>query len=418
MIQEFSLTNILSIKETQTMSFEVARRDTEPSRHWVEMPDTTKILRLACVYGANASGKTNLLKAFDMFMHFILDGFTTLKPNSSISIEPFHFDPNTPNEPSSFEIKFYIDGHRYVYSISMTKKQVTSESLHWYETTQKKLIFSRGYDGEVKWGTNIKGEKKQIAEMTKHNVALLNIGAKLDHPLLSKVYRSLDTMTSSLIPPDSGSLMQQVLKLISENPEMKSEFLSLLSNANFNNIQDIVVESSDLPQDFLSMLNQESIESMQAEGMDFKRRTAQIVHGFNGNTYTLPIGMESAGTQRFMELILPLYDSVHNQGMFLIDEIGCSLHEELLEYYIDTFLEQGSNSQLLFTTHILDLMDSELLRDDEVWFAIKDSQGSTEFNSITDYVGIRKNVSRKKLYEANRFGAKPLFKQMVFKKEE
>ncbi len=418
MIQEFSLTNILSIRETQTLSFEAALKDIEPSRHWVEMPDKTKILRMACVYGANASGKTNLLKAFDMFINFILNGFTTLKPNSTIPVNPFQFDPISPHEPSTFEIKFYVDGHRYVYSISMTKKQVTSESLHWYETTQQKLIFSRGSDGEVKWGTTIKGEKKQIAEMTKQNVTLLNVGAKLDHPLLSKVYRSLDKMTSSLISPDSGPLMQQVLQLISENPEMKSEFLSLLSNANFNNIQDIVVESSDLPQDFLSILTQESIESMKKEGIDVKHWTAQIVHGFNGNTYTLPIGMESAGTRRFMELALPLYYSVRNGRMFLIDEIGCSLHEELLEYYIDTFLEQGHTSQLLFTTHVLDLMDSELLQDDEVWFASKDSQGSTEFNSITDYVGIRKDVSRKKLYEANRFGAKPIFKRMVFKKEE
>ncbi|MBI9094004.1 MAG: ATP-binding protein [Sphaerochaeta sp.] len=416
MIQEFSLTNILSIKETQTMSFEVALKDSEPSRHWVEMPDKTKILRMACVYGANASGKTNLLEAYDLFMDFILDGFTTLKPNSPIPVNPFHFDPETPHEPSSFEIKFYVDGHRYVYSISMTKNQVTNESLHWYETTQKKLIFSREANGEVKWGTSIKGGKKQIADMTKQNVALLNVGAKLDHSLLSKVYQSLDTMTSSLISPESGSLMQQVLKLISENPESKSELLKLLSNANFNNIQDILVESSDLPQDFLSIVNQESIDSLQKEGIDFKRWTAQIVHGFNGTTYTLPIGMESAGTRRFMELALPLFDSIRHGRMFLIDEIGCSLHEELLEYFIDTFLDQGHTSQLLFTTHILDLMDSELVRDDEVWFAIKDTQGSTEFNSITDYLGIRKDVSRKKLYEANRFGAKPMFKRMVFRK--
>ncbi len=212
--------------------------------------------------------------------------------------------------------------------------------------------------------------------------------------------------------------MQQVLKLISENTGLKSEFLGLLSNANFNNIQDILVESSDLLQDFLSILNQESIDSLQKEGIDLKRWTAEIVHAFNGNTYNLPISMESAGTCRFMELALPLFDAVRNERMVIIDEIGCSLHEELLEYYIDTFLEQGSNSQLLFTTHILNLMDSELLRDDEVWFAIKDPFGSTEFNCITDYVGIRKDVSRKKLYETNRFGAKPLFKRMVFNKEE
>jgi len=121
--------------------------------------------------------------------------------------------------------------------------------------------------------------------------------------------------------------------------------------------------------------------------------------------------------QRCMELALPLLDAVHNERMLLIDEIGSSLHEELLAYFIDTFLEGGGSSQLVFTTQCLDLLDSELLRDDEVWFASKDAQGSTELNCITDYVGIPKGVSRKKLYQAGTFGARPLFKGMVSKQD-
>jgi AAA15 family ATPase/GTPase len=102
----------------------------------------------------------------------------------------------------------------------------------------------------------------------------------------------------------------------------------------------------------------------------------------------------------------------------LIDEIECSLHKDLLEFFLDTFLDNGKESQFIFTTHITDLMDSELLRDDEVWFAKKQSDGSSTYDSISDYEGVRKGASRKKLYEADRFGARPIISRVVFGKED
>jgi len=164
MIQEFSLTNILSIKEKQTLSFEVALKESGPSAHWVEMPDRTRLLRMACIYGANASGKTNILQAYNLFMGFLLNGFATLKPDDPIPVIPFQFDSDTPHEPSSFEIKFYLDGHRYSYAIAMTSRQVFDESLYYYETNHKKLIFRRETNGEVAWG----GQHHREQEADRH----------------------------------------------------------------------------------------------------------------------------------------------------------------------------------------------------------------------------------------------------------
>lgn len=264
--------------------------------------------------------------------------------------------------------------------------------------------------GRLPGGASITGNKKQIATMTKQNVPLLTMGAKLNHPLLTRVYQCLDQLTTSLITSDSDPLMQELLKQIEESPDSKSALLKFLGNASFTTIEDIIVETTvlSLPQ---------PVGSKQARTMGTKHRTAQVVHRINGRTYSLPLGKESRGMQRCMELALPLLDAVHNERMLLIDEIGSSLHEELLAYFIDTFLEGGGSSQLVFTTQCLDLLDSELLRDDEVWFASKDAQGSTELNCITDYVGIPKGVSRKKLYQAGTFGARPLFKGMVSKQD-
>lgn len=186
MIQEFSLTNIFSIKERQTLSFEVALKESEPSPHWVEMPDRTRLLRMACIYGTNASGKTNILQAYNLFMDFLLNGFATLKPDDPIPVTPFQFDPDTPHEPSSFELKFYLDGHRYIYAITMTRWQIISESLYWFETKQKKLVYRREANGEIAWGASITGNKKQITTMTKQNVPLLTMGVKTRPSIVCK----------------------------------------------------------------------------------------------------------------------------------------------------------------------------------------------------------------------------------------
>ena len=143
------------------------------------------------------------------------------------------------------------------------------------------------------------------------------------------------------------------------------------------------------------------------------RRDAKFVHHYD-NDYELPIYFESAGTKRMLELTLPLIE-LANSSVLMIDEIESSLHQSLLETFLQLFLEISDDSQLLFTTHNLDLLDSDLLRDDEVWFCFKTDKGNSIYNSITDYKGIRKEASRKKLYMADKFGALPIIDMQKLK---
>ena len=109
-----------------------------------------------------------------------------------------------------------------------------------------------------------------------------------------------------------------------------------------------------------------------------------------------------------LELIAPLTDVINSQSFILIDELEMSLHEELVETFLRLFLEASEDSQLLFTTHNQDLLDSGLLRDDEIWFCYKTESGNSVYNAITDYAGISAQTSRKKLYQAGKFGALPV----------
>ncbi|MDR1747475.1 MAG: ATP-binding protein, partial [Spirochaetaceae bacterium] len=123
--------------------------------------------------------------------------------------------------------------------------------------------------------------------------------------------------------------------------------------------------------------------------------------------YELPLNQESRGTQRFFELAGPLFELLQSPRLLCIDELESSLHQELTEFFLKTFLENSTCSQMLFTTHNLDLLDSELLTDDGIWFAEKAEDGGSTYSSIVEYKGIRKETSRKKLYKAGKFGAIP-----------
>ena len=140
-----------------------------------------------------------------------------------------------------------------------------------------------------------------------------------------------------------------------------------------------------------------------------KNRIEKIAfsHIYDEKNYTLPFSAESMGTRRLFELAGPLLDCIHHEKNIFIDEIESSLHDDLLFFFISTFLENTRESQLLFTTHNQNLLDSDLLRNDEIWFVQKDNSGESGFFSLAEFKDVPENVSRRDLYKAGAFGALP-----------
>jgi AAA15 family ATPase/GTPase len=124
--------------------------------------------------------------------------------------------------------------------------------------------------------------------------------------------------------------------------------------------------------------------------------------------FTLSLFEESNGTQRIFELAGPLFEILDSNKFLCIDEIEMSLHEELLEYFLKTFLRNSRGSQIMFTTHNQDLLDSDILRNDEIWFVEKDKTGGSGLFSLIEFKDVPEDVSRKRLYKAGGFGAMPL----------
>ena len=410
MIVEFSIENTFSIKDRQTISFEAALTDERnESQHCVTIAGR-RLLKLACLYGANASGKTNILTALRFYMNFIVDSFTSLKPSEPTHFVPFRFDESNAKKPGRFNLVFFVgqEGKSvlYDYELALSTSAVISERLCYAPKGAMKLLYERDAKG-VKWGSAVGGAKKLIAQMTRENCTVLSTAAQARHPLFSALYENLSSRFHGMVAPVSDQLSTFTLKRIEDDPAYKEKVIGMFNASDIGQISDIRIETHTMPQEFMQHLSAEAQDEIARNPDRRKTRRALFVHKYADKEYELPVGFESAGTLRMLELIAPLSD-VMKHAFILIDELEMSLHEELVETFLRLFLEASDDSQLLFTTQDQDLLDSGLLRDDEIWFCYKTESGNSIYNAITDYEEINPASSRKKLYQAGKFGALPV----------
>jgi putative ATP-binding protein len=362
------------------------------------------ISRIKCIYGDNGSGKTNLIQAINFYFDFILNSFTQLQPNESTHFIPFQFNEQTRKLPGVFSIIFFIDSVKYDYELVLNKDNVLKESLFFVPNGQKTLLFSRN-DENIKWGTCFLGAKRLLANTTRKNCSLISVAAQLNNQTLLPIYSFMRKYFKGIVSPEKEGL-GYALSLVEENKIFKEKIISLLREMHNSNISDIKVESKPIPLEYLNSLPQEiRIKILKHNSMP-KNRKAIFIHSYD-NDYSLPLESESRGTQRLLELAAPLFELVQTQSFLMIDELETSLHPKIQKYLISQFLENKTESQLLITTHNIDLMNSGLFNDSEICFAIKDPNGNTVLHSISDFTGVRKGVSRKYLYESGKFNCLP-----------
>jgi AAA15 family ATPase/GTPase len=232
--------------------------------------------------------------------------------------------------------------------------------------------------------------------MTRVNASFLNTAAQLNHPLLMKIHQYFADMVLPVIKPSTRGFLRTA-DLLEKNAKAKDEILQLLDKADIG-FKDIIIEHED-------------IKEITLDGRSFKTAGPStriyFSHHYDDDVQ-LPFSDESDGTQRFFTLAGPLFEILNNNKFLCIDEIEMSLHEELLEYFLKTFLRNSSGSQIMFTTHNQDLLDSDVLRNDEIWFVEKNKTGGSELFSLIEFKDVPENVSRRKLYKAGGFGAVPL----------
>lgn len=404
MILEYSITNTYSIGEKQTISFEPTNYEEENKNHYIDI-DGTKILKFVCIYGSNAAGKTNMAVALNFYLRFMAYSFYSTKPEDKIPFVPYLFQSDNFNDIyGEFDLVFFAystDEHKYIkyhYYIKLNQKEIIEESLSYYPQRKPRLIFNRNRMN-IQWGNSVKGAKKLIEDIVLPNCSLISASSKTKISVLNDVFFYIVNRYKGFISPFNTEISQSLLEKLDNDESLKNKAANLLYYADFGSISDIEIRRENKSQN-------ENISATESSDNQKISRRASLIHKYNQKKYPLPLGLESAGTIRILELVEPLVYSTKS-SLAIIDEIEASLHQDLVEAFLRLFLELSQNAQLLFTTHNQELLDSGLILDDEVWFCTKTQDGNSVYSSISDFTGFRKEVSRKKLYQAGKFGGLP-----------
>lgn len=424
MIQEFKFKNFLSFRDEAYFSFEPSKDD--PINRVAIMPDGTKLLRFAVIFGANASGKSNFLQAFDFLRRFWSQ--VPARNDLSTRVTPFLLDKNTPNDDSCFEMKFYVDGTKYWYKLELNKERVSAESLYFYESVQPTRIFWREYlNGQSVVKFNPAAVKLKPAEIDAIN---LNCWKNMSFfASMAKVNMNIERISSvinwineKLLPSiDSSTELSDYAKEKMLRDDAFRKYIKEFTEKADLRIAEIEIEETTYP---LSKSQIEIISSAKfiddAEKAEILARGTindintgfkiRVKNSHGEEDYILPEDSQSAGTKRVIEIESAIYTIIKEQAFLEIDEVEASLHPTLLDFILDRFLKEEDNkSQLLVTTHYDPLLDGidDLFGKDSVWFTEKNEDGNTEIYPLTDFKGLSKLSSIRKSYKNGQFGAIP-----------
>ncbi len=427
MIQEIKIKNFLSFKDEVKLSFEASKDNFAEDSQVVQINENTRLLRFAIIYGYNASGKSNLLGVFDF-----LSQFWTYKPKDvdiKTGVIPFRLDNQSPNEPSSFELIFYVQDTKYWYQLQLDERQVYLEKLSYYKTTQPIMLFERVLqNGQSVVNINPKAEKISAAanELITINclknlsffVARNQVNVSL--PIIDAAKDWMKNQVMPVIFPNTR-LTSYAEKLVSKSPQLSNHLVQFLSQADFNitDISSTVVDHqlSDDDVNYLTETNGSNDEEtlQELERIKKERTIRQIktvfehtVENDNGReSYLLDKRFESAGTLRTFGIETAIYEALSTVSVLPIDEIETSLHSRLLEKILFDYLKSPSRSQMIVATHndgLLDLVD-DLIRKDSIWFTEKKKSGVTDLYKLTDFRGVNRLSSIREAYRNKRFGA-------------
>lgn len=419
----------MSFKDTQEISFEAGNKKHDKNlakKHFVTMKDGTKLQKLNIIYGANGSGKTNLLTAFNFLRDFWVQNPND--KNKNIGSIPFLLNDENRKHSTEFVLEFYFEDKRYKYQLKIFENKVLEESLDYYPSHQPANLFVRKYqDGlsVIEFGNKIKIdkiEKKEIELKCLQNVsffiALKQVNVKIE--IISNVLNwFMKEMFPILVP--KMPLQKVTENLIFEEKEFLPKIVQYLQKADIN-INDISISQKQISKGVIEKIkkDKELSEEVRSELLKDISNEKIVKNKFihtvtidgEKKNYPLDFDLQSDGTKRLFGLSGIILKAVENNSFLAIDEIESSLHPHLISYVIEKFLNASEKSQLLLTTHHDNLMEErgELLCEDNFWFTEKNPDGSTELYSMIEFKNLSRIKSLQKAYKHGNFGAIPEIK--------
>ena len=373
-----------------------------------------KILKTAALYGANASGKTNLVNAFTAAILMIRKSNTRQLGEKLVEMVPFAFDNQTKNKPCEFEFIFITNGTKYIYGFSADRDKVYEEYLYQYLTAKPTRIFERTNVNEYKFLQSDESKLNTLKTQNTENKLFLSTATTWNYEKTQNAFlwfaKLIDTFTGGL------SLNQYSVDAFSNDKteELKKFTLKLLKQADIE-IKDYSIEVKETetePANVMLVFNGENIKPISQKRTDIKIKTVHEIKDEKGKTkkYELNYVNESLGTQIIFSFAPILKDVFEKGKVIIVDELERSLHHSLVEMIIKFFNDPEiniGNAQLIFNTHDTNLLSLSLFRRDQIWFAEKNSEkGTTDLYPLDDF-SVRKTENIQKGYLNGRYGAIP-----------
>ena len=403
MILEFSVTNFLSFKNKVTFSM-IANSNKGLDDNYTVNNDR-KILKTAAIYGANASGKSNLFRILTIVI-LMLRASNNTDINAKLPVVPFKLDKECLDKPSEFEIRFITNNIRYVYGFIADKNSIYDEYLYYYPNGREAKIFDRSKTDHYSFPQSDEKILNEIVAKTAPNKFFLATATNWNYEKTKPAYDFLTTGISVCTNIEELKIM--AFRMYKENPDDLKDFaLDFLQKADFN-IEDYKVSVVDVPQEFIA-----NIPDFISKTLPDKIKGYQVAFKHKDSDEFLVFEEESLGTQIIFTLIPFLAKALNNKKILIIDELDRSLHPFLVEYIVEMFNNSEINkngTQLIFNTHDTNLLDLNILRRDQIWFTEKDSKtGISDLYSLSDF-SVRKQENVGKGYMLGRYGAVPFIK--------
>jgi len=421
MLIEFKVQNYRSIKEKQVLSMvKSSTKELENDNTFVapEKKKKLKLLRSATIYGPNASGKSNLLKAMKTMQKIVLNSDAKIRRGVKLPVTPFLLDIETQEKPTEFEIIFVAEEVRYQYGFILTKETILEEWLYAFPEGPAQTWFERTYDNKTNktdwyFGSKFSGNKKIWSESTRENALFLSTAIQLNSDQLKPVYDWFQNTfhvlesTARLDPAFTYDLYSQ--------EKYKKEIDRFLHIADLD-IEELKIteeqfDIAKLPEDIPDEIKNKIVDDMK----DKKLLDVSSLHkSIQGNDIYFDFEDESDGTKKFLAFIGPWIDTLEHGYVLIIDELHDNFHPLMVRFLIELFHSNETNpknAQLIFTSHETSVMTQEIFRRDQIWFCEKKDK-ATELFSLVEFKPRKGVTDIEKSYFSGRYGALPYFKNI------
>lgn len=400
MLIKIELENFFSIKDRICIDFRAANTKTAQSQKLADNViewNGLKILKTIGLFGANASGKSSILKAIEFCCAMVLESHLH-NDSDVLTYMPFKFE-GYQDKPSSFLIDFVCNNIEYEYSFSLLHSKIITEQLFYYPNDRRARIFERN-GSDYKFAEGIIARPKGIVVNTGDKNLFLSRASSMNREIAQELRNYFaSTFQPGLIPLNDASVEQYFDKnkplILAALQQCDSDICDI---EKYRQVIPVPVPAPSNPFGPLSIQNREIV----------RFRTFHKV----APTVPFDISEESDGTIRLFSILLRMIDVVKNKRSVILDEFDTSLHSSISEFVLN-LIHASSQSQLLFTSHNLSLIDMSRFRKDQIVFVNKNASGATEVQSLYDYKDFRENMDAEKAYRQGRFDAIPIVTSSV-----